>query len=1256
MIDIHVNGVSAKMLLDTGAGEGYLLRHHCFKFPLVLDKSNKLNVQLASGKYIETLGVARLDIRFIDQDKVERVDLHVIDVEDLPSGTSDRDLMVIAGRRLLQQWNITIEGDGRVRYVVQVHEGKVPEGPPILDSNTQKENEARMEKQFLVLESTVRLDSQILSMNTPREHKQVRNIDHVLDSAVLNRSAPDGGKLLESNGSNSDDSAILDSNDIHDEIDESDDWLGYTQEVLDELDGFVSTDEGLIVGKGPSLLRIKERDDTSLDWRVIFGSREYRIRERVMETEECLDTPKQERCFEIDWKDIEHKVEPVPRKKDYSKAILSRLDPEDAANFRKEITQYVENQWWKPADSYDADGHGPVVCFPVLQPEKSTKVRPVIDGRAYNKNLTSCSYLGPDCGNILRQIRAGCGSMLRECTETAQIVTLDLRQAFYRIRLRAGRTVSIRTDGRSYTSGRVTFGTTYGPASLEAAVRALLYKAMHKSKMTPWCQYYLDDITVIGSNLNLFIETLVEIAELYGFEFPLKKRHVINLTRQGEGWIVEPFEPFSHLGAVIACSDGQLYMKCKESRPPEVQYSSISKREGFAVAGCGIDRLWMHPEKHIASDIIRRLVGGASDWDTRIDGLNEKEVGILVAQIRFLPCQHMVLLNDIKIIEVETDASDWGYGYEIRVNGLPMVRRSRLWGGPQENWHANRKEHYATVQAMIMLNDFAWYAKGAKLVIRSDSKSGLSWLNGSTKTKSMNKICIERLASIKEELLDSWKNFFPDAKFEKIPGKNNCAADYLSRLPHILGLSKSTVSPRSKTDVMMLASSLQGVAETAYTSDASDSIRKAPILRVWSAWRRITASTRGEAYTDADDSVHRLLVSMQKQSVMITAHFRFLEDKQCSGFPLTDLLAQTQYRFIGNGLLYHLRFLNGDITLDPYGVVVIDASTPLGEHILTHLAKEVHEEYGHATIRYCTWRLSKMIYCHGTTKVVTAVVQDCHDCVVRARKHARRAGYLVQRKLDTSAEAFFDVVSIDLYSVPQTRQSDGIVYVIVLIDHFSRFCLVEGLQSKSAKYIQEVLDRWFTVFTTPGLIRSDNSKEFKALSRLKRYNWYRIPTYSPFSNGICERVMGSLNTFVSIKNWSSKIHLLQKLLNAKKIEELGMSPTEIVFGRDHNDLAETVSFASSRRARDDVRLEVLRLRELREPTRALPSKLELQLGDIVVRTYDPQERRNEFLVRDIKNSVNVVVEDLVTRKCYTEHLRNLKVVPISAQPGGTDVE
>ncbi len=150
--------------------------------------------------------------------------------------------------------------------------------------------------------------------------------------------------------------------------------------------------------------------------------------------------------------------------------------------------------------------------------------------------------------------------------------------------------------------------------------------------------------------------------------------------------------------------------------------------------------------------------------------------------------------------------------------------------------------------------------------------------------------------------------------------------------------------------------------------------------------------------------------------------------------------------------------------------------------------------------------------------------------------------------------------------------------------------------------------------------------------------------------------MGSLNTFMSIKNWSSQIRLVQKLLNAKKIEELGMPPTEIVFGRDLNDLAETVSFASSRRAREDVRLEVLRLRELREPTRALPCKLELQVGEVVIRTYDPQERRNEFLVRDIKNSVNGVVEDLLNHKCSTEHLRNLKVVPNSAQPGGSDVE
>ena len=114
-----------------------------------------------------------------------------------------------------------------------------------------------------------------------------------------------------------------------------------------------------------------------------------------------------------------------------------------------------------------------MICFTLEQGEhKTTKVRPVLDCRRYNEGLGPATYRGPDCGRILRELRIAIPTLLTTDADSIELVTLDMKQAFYRIRLEAGKTIRIKTCGKIFSSGRVTFGTKYGPAALEAAVRS----------------------------------------------------------------------------------------------------------------------------------------------------------------------------------------------------------------------------------------------------------------------------------------------------------------------------------------------------------------------------------------------------------------------------------------------------------------------------------------------------------------------------------------------------------------------------------------------------------------------------------------------------------------------------------------------------------------------------------------------------------------------------------------------------------------
>ena len=61
----------------------------------------------------------------------------------------------------------------------------------------------------------------------------------------------------------------------------------------------------------------------------------------------------------------------------------------------------------------------------------------------------------------------------------------------------------------------MTFGTRHGPAALEAAVRALVAKALTQNgydQRNLWIRYYLDDITIIGEDAERFSRDLCDLA------------------------------------------------------------------------------------------------------------------------------------------------------------------------------------------------------------------------------------------------------------------------------------------------------------------------------------------------------------------------------------------------------------------------------------------------------------------------------------------------------------------------------------------------------------------------------------------------------------------------------------------------------------------------------------------------------------------------------------------------------------------------
>ncbi len=103
----------------------------------------------------------------------------------------------------------------------------------------------------------------------------------------------------------------------------------------------------------------------------------------------------------------------------------------------------------------------------------------------------------------------------------------------------------------------------------------------------------------------------------------------------------------------------------------------------------------------------------------------------------------------------------------------------------------------------------------------------------------------------------------------------------------------------------------------------------------------------------------------------------------------------------------------------------------------------------------------------------------------------------------------FDVVGIELLQLPRSTQ--GSVYILVCVDHFSRFVVLAPLRNKSAVTVAHaIVSHLICPYTTPRVLLSDNGTEFKnqifadICSQCNIKQTF-ITAHHPASNGLVER-------------------------------------------------------------------------------------------------------------------------------------------------------
>ena len=132
-------------------------------------------------------------------------------------------------------------------------------------------------------------------------------------------------------------------------------------------------------------------------------------------------------------------------------------------------------------------------------------------------------------------------------------------------------------------------------------------------------------------------------------------------------------------------------------------------------------------------------------------------------------------------------------------------------------------------------------------------------------------------------------------------------------------------------------------------------------------------------------------------------------------------------------------------------------------------------------------------------------------------------------------------------------------YLMVLIDEYSRFPIVELIRSTAATTVIPHLESIFGLFGIPGVLKTDNGspfngQDFAVFTRAAGIRHRKITPLWPQANAMAERFMRTLSKAVKASilttgKWKREIATLLRNYRATPHSTTGTSPAELMFGR-----------------------------------------------------------------------------------------------------------
>jgi len=190
--------------------------------------------------------------------------------------------------------------------------------------------------------------------------------------------------------------------------------------------------------------------------------------------------------------------------------------------------------------------------------------------------------------------------------------------------------------------------------------------------------------------------------------------------------------------------------------------------------------------------------------------------------------------------------------------------------------------------------------------------------------------------------------------------------------------------------------------------------------------------------------------------------------------------------------------------------------------------------------------LREKIWFPGIDNMVETQVRSCLPCAAATPMETREP-----LRMSELPEGPWTCVSVDFAEVHGS-------YLLVLYDEYSRFPVVDIISSLSSNTVIPKIDKIFSEFGIPSVLRSDNgppfnSKDFVLFSTDLGFRHRKITPCWPRANGEVERFMRTVKKVVRTasvedKNWKQELYRFLRNYRATPHSTTGAAPATLLFG------------------------------------------------------------------------------------------------------------